>query len=95
MSELMARDRGAELRRRRSSILAARLQELTTSLGAEVLMSARTAELATDVAALRSLGEVEVRGRAKPVEVFAVDRASMVDGVAVDGASSTPSVAGR
>jgi adenylate cyclase len=75
--------------------LAARLQELTTSLGAEVLMSARTAELATDVAALQSLGEVEVRGRAKPVEVFAVDRASMVGGVAVGEASSTPNMAGR
>ena len=52
--------------------LAARLQELTTSLGAEVLLSGRTAELARDVAPLRSLGEVEVRGRAERVEVFAV-----------------------
>lgn len=53
--------------------LAARLQELTTSMGSEVLMSARTAELAKGVAELRSLGEVEVRGRAEPVEVFALE----------------------
>lgn len=53
--------------------LAARLQELTTSMGAEVLMSARTAELARGVAPLRSLGEVEVRGRAERVEVFALE----------------------
>jgi len=53
--------------------LAARLQELTTSLGAEILVSDRTAELATGVATFRSLGEVEVRGRAEHVEVFAVE----------------------
>jgi adenylate cyclase len=53
--------------------LAARLQELTTRLGAEVLVSARTAELAVGVAAFRSLGEIEVRGRAEHVEVFTVD----------------------
>lgn len=53
--------------------LAARLQELTTSLGAEILLNQRAAELAADVAPLRSLGEVEVRGRAERVGVFAVD----------------------
>jgi adenylate cyclase len=53
--------------------LAARLQELTTNLGAEILMSAQTAELARDVASLRSLGEIEVRGRAEHVEVFALE----------------------
>jgi adenylate cyclase len=53
--------------------LAARLQELTTSLGAEILVSDRTAGLASGVATFRSLGEVEVRGRAEHVEVFAVE----------------------
>jgi adenylate cyclase len=53
--------------------LAARLQELTTSLGADVLVSARTAELAEGVAPFHSLGETEVRGRAEHVEVFAVE----------------------
>lgn len=52
--------------------LAARLQELTTSLGAEILVGDRTAELAKGAATFRSLGEVEVRGRAEHVEVFAV-----------------------
>jgi adenylate cyclase len=53
--------------------LAARLQELTTELGSEVLLSPRTAALAKGAAALRSLGEVEVRGRAERVEVFAAE----------------------
>ena len=53
--------------------LAARLQELTTSLGAEILVSARTVGLAKDAASFRSLGEVEVRGRAEHVEVFTVE----------------------
>jgi adenylate cyclase len=53
--------------------LAARLQELTTSLGSEILVSARTAQLAQGVATLRSLGTVEVRGRAEAVEVYAVE----------------------
>ena len=53
--------------------LAARLQELTTSLHAEILLSARTAELARDAAPMRSLGEIEVRGRAEHVEVFVVE----------------------
>jgi adenylate cyclase len=53
--------------------LAARLQELTTSLGAEILLSQRTAELATGVAPFHSLGRIEVRGRAEHVEVFAAD----------------------
>jgi adenylate cyclase len=53
--------------------LAARLQELTTSLGTEILVSDRTAELARGVATFRSLGEIEVRGRAEHLEVFAVE----------------------
>jgi adenylate cyclase len=57
--------------------LAARLQELTTSLGAEILVGDRTAELARGAATFRSLGEVEVRGRAEHVEVFAVEKTSI------------------
>jgi adenylate cyclase len=53
--------------------LAARLQELTTSLGAEILLSPRTAELAAGVAPFHSLGRIEIRGRAEHVEVFAAD----------------------
>ena len=50
--------------------LAARLQELTTELGASILMSAATARHAGSITRLRSLGEIAVRGRAGTVEVF-------------------------
>jgi class 3 adenylate cyclase len=53
--------------------LAARLQELTTELGAEILLSQETARLAGEVARLRSLGEIEVRGRAQRVVVYAAE----------------------
>jgi adenylate cyclase len=72
--------------------LAARLQELTTSLGAEILVSDRTAELARGVATFRSLGEVEVRGRAEHVEVFAVEGTSTPSPVE---ASSVSPMVGR
>jgi adenylate cyclase len=70
--------------------LAARLQELTTSMGAEILMSARTAELAKAVAPLRSLGEVEVRGRAERVEVFAVEETTTPTAAAAGATPSMP-----
>jgi adenylate cyclase len=70
--------------------LAARLQELTTSLGAVVLASARTAALAGDVATFRSLGEIEVRGRAGHVEVFAVEGTPPQAGV--EAVSVSPNV---
>jgi adenylate cyclase len=53
--------------------LAARLQELTSELGATILMSAETAHRAQTVAQLRSLGEIDVRGRVEPVEVFSAE----------------------
>ena len=53
--------------------LAARLQELTPELRTDVLMSAETARRASSVARLRSLGEIEVRGRAEPVEVYSAE----------------------
>jgi adenylate cyclase len=55
--------------------LAARLQELTPELGASILMSAETARRAGAIARLRPLGEIEVRGRAERVEVFAAEGA--------------------
>jgi len=70
--------------------LAARLQELTTNLGAEILLSARTAELASNVTPLRSLGAVEVRGRAEAVEVFAVEGTPTLPSAEAVGATSTP-----
>ena len=53
--------------------LAARLQELTPELGVSILMSAETARRAESVARLRSHGQIEVRGRAEPVEVFSAE----------------------
>ncbi len=57
--------------------LAARLQELTPDLGADILMSAETARLAGEGLALRSLGGVAVRGRAASVEVYTTAEAPM------------------
>jgi class 3 adenylate cyclase len=70
--------------------LAARLQELTTNLGAEILLSARTAELASTVVPLRSLGAVEVRGRAEAIEVFAVEGTPPLPSAGAVGATPTP-----
>lgn len=70
--------------------LAARLQELTTHLGAELLLSPRTAALAKGVATLRSLGEVEVRGRAERVEVFAAEEALTVESPAIEVVGGPP-----
>jgi adenylate cyclase len=53
--------------------LAARLQELTPELGADILMNATTARRAAEVARFRSLGRIEIRGRAEPVEVFSAE----------------------
>jgi adenylate cyclase len=63
--------------------LAARLQELTPELGADVLMNATTARGAAGVARFRSLGKIEIRGRAEPVEVFSAEEASSADAAAV------------
>jgi adenylate cyclase len=59
--------------------LAARLQELTPELGADVLMNSATAEAAAAVAHFRSLGMVEIRGRAEAVEVFSADDVLLAD----------------
>lgn len=53
--------------------LAARLQELTPELGADILMNATAAQRASEVARFRTLGKIEIRGRAEPVEVFSAE----------------------
>ncbi|HEV8252442.1 MAG TPA: adenylate/guanylate cyclase domain-containing protein [Candidatus Limnocylindria bacterium] len=63
--------------------LAARLQELTPELGADILMNATTARRASEVARFRSLGRIEIRGRAEPVEVFSAEDALSADATAV------------
>jgi adenylate cyclase len=75
--------------------LAARLQELTPELGADILLSAETARLADRVARLRSLGEIRVRGRAEPVEVYAAEGRLGGEPAAMDiaAASSPPTSA--
>ena len=63
--------------------LAARLQELTPELGADILMNATTAQHASEVARFRSLGRIEIRGRAEPVEVFSAEDELPADAAAV------------
>lgn len=73
--------------------VAARLQELTPELGADVLLSPETARLASGVAMLRSLGEIDVRGRTQRVEVYAAEDALGED--AFDEAPGTVEVGTR
>lgn len=54
--------------------VASRLQALTKELGVSVLFSADTARMAPDVARFVSLGEVNVRGKARPVQVLGIAR---------------------
>jgi adenylate cyclase len=75
--------------------LAARLQELTAGLGREILLSGRTAQLAGQVGPLQSLGQIEVRGRAEPVEVFALAMPSSSAPTDVAVEPHTPPVASR
>jgi adenylate cyclase len=63
--------------------LAARLQELTPELGADILMNATTARHASGVARFRSLGRIEIRGRAEPVEVFSAEDELSAEAAAV------------
>jgi adenylate cyclase len=73
--------------------LAARLQELTPELGAEILVSAETARAVGDAAKLRSLGEIEVRGRAQRVEVFAVEESAGAEPIEIAAPSQAESTA--
>ena len=50
--------------------LAARLEQLNKDYGTHVLVSGSTVALLTGTYALESIGEVEIRGKFKPVEIF-------------------------
>jgi adenylate cyclase len=54
--------------------VAARLQDLTKELGESVLISTETARLAGDAARFADCGEVDVRGKARPVRVLRFER---------------------
>jgi len=71
--------------------LAARLQELTPELGADILMNATTARNASEVARFRSLGRIEIRGRAEPVEVFSAEDELSAEAAAVGIADAADS----
>jgi adenylate cyclase len=49
--------------------VAARLQDLTKELGVPILLSAETARLAGDTGRFADVGDVDVRGKARPVRV--------------------------
>jgi len=50
--------------------LAARLEELNKSLGTSLLVSASTRAALSSPSTLVSVGEVAVRGRTRPIEIF-------------------------
>jgi adenylate cyclase len=54
--------------------VASRLQAMTKELGVPVLANAETARAAAAVALFERVAEVSVRGKARPVDVFAVER---------------------
>ncbi|MEA3399975.1 MAG: adenylate/guanylate cyclase domain-containing protein [Armatimonadota bacterium] len=53
--------------------IASRLEALNKELGTQILMSEDTAALLDSATAVRTLGEVEVRGRPEPLEVYTVE----------------------
>ena len=53
--------------------VASRLEGMTKSVGAPVLISAETESALRQPVALRQVGEVQVRGRTEPLSVFAID----------------------
>jgi adenylate cyclase len=54
--------------------VASRLQALTKEVGESMLFSAETARLASEVAPFVSCGQIEVRGKARPVNVLRLER---------------------
>lgn len=54
--------------------VASRLQDLTKELGVGILLSAETARLAGDAALFADVGDVDVRGKARPVRVVRLAR---------------------
>jgi adenylate cyclase len=61
--------------------VASRLQVLTRELGESLLASAETARLAGDSLPFASVGEIEVRGKSRPVTVVRVEHARAPEGV--------------
>jgi adenylate cyclase len=55
--------------------VASRLQDLTKELAVPVLLSAETARLAGDAARFADVGDVDVRGKSRPVRVVRLERA--------------------
>lgn len=53
--------------------VAARLQELTAELDADLLVTRETVRLSGDAGSFRSVGDIAIRGRASPVHAFAVE----------------------
>jgi adenylate cyclase len=53
--------------------VAARVEGLTRSIGADVLVTRATAEAAGDVFTFSTLGTRPIRGRAEGVEVYSVE----------------------
>jgi adenylate cyclase len=57
--------------------VASRLQALTKEVGESMLFSAETARLAAEAAHFTSCGEIEVRGKSRPVNVLRLDRGAV------------------
>lgn len=53
--------------------VASRLEGMTKSVGAPIIVSAETESALRQSVALRRVGEVQVRGRTEPLSVFAID----------------------
>jgi adenylate cyclase len=61
--------------------VASRLQPMTKDLDRPILANGETARAAADVAGFERVGEIAVRGKARPIDVFAVEeiRAGITD----------------
>lgn len=70
--------------------IAARLEQLNKTFGTWVLASEQTVSAAGPGFSCRSMGEVQVRGRSRPVEVYAVEAAAEM----ITATASTDRVAG-
>jgi len=54
---------------------ASRMESLTKEFGVDSVLSAETAQLSDGQrASLRALGEAQVRGKARPLRIFTLDR---------------------
>lgn len=53
--------------------VASRLEGLTREVGADIVIGRRTMELAEESIEVRALGEIKVKGKEKPLQVFALE----------------------